>query len=206
MNHTTLLLKNFNWRMLLMRLAVNMLALLITLLVTPKVFFVDRGLGSWLLMAVTLGVLNTLIKPIIQFLTLRFIFITGGLVLILINATLLYLLSWLLPNQFGVDSLLWAIVAGAVLGLTSAFLDNLFGLTSPIVSDKYPEIRQRVKDRQFYRVQAELSRIEVQKSGPARELAVARAMVMDAATAPTAVGAQEGKTAVSNTLDGEDGN
>jgi putative membrane protein len=186
LNHTAVLLKNFNWRMLLMRLVVNMLALLFTVLVTPKVFFVDRGLGAWLLMAVTLGILNTLIKPIIQFLTLRFIFITSGMVLILINAVLLYLLSWLLPDQFGVDSLLWAFVAGAVLGLTSAFLENLLGLTPPIVSDKYPEIRQRVKDRQLYRTQAELSRLEAQKSGAARELAVAKALVMDRVAEPLA--------------------
>lgn len=179
MNHKAQLLKNFNWRMLLMRLVVNMLALLFTVLVTPRVYFVDRGLGAWLLMAVTLGVLNTLIKPIIQFLTLRFIFITGGLILILINVLLLYLLSWLLPNQFGVDSLLWAIVAGVLLGLSSAFLENLLGLTPPIVSDKYPEIRQRVKDRQFYRVQTELSRIETQKTGAAPELAVTPAMIRE---------------------------
>jgi putative membrane protein len=186
LNHTAVLLKNFNWRMLLMRLVVNMVALLFTVLVTPKVFFVDRGLGAWLLMAIVLGALNTLIKPIIQFLTLRFIFITGGLVLILINATLLYLLAWLLPNQFGVESLLWAIVAGAVLGLSSAFLENFLGLTPPIVSDKYPEIRQRVKDRQLYRTQAELSRLEAQKSGAARELAVAKALVMDRVAEPLA--------------------
>lgn len=178
MNETAVLFRNFNWRMLLMRLLVNMLTLLITVLVIPKIYFVDRSLGAWLLMAVMLGFLNALVKPIVQFLTLRFIFITGGLVLFLINAVVLYLLSWLLPTLFEITSILWAVVAGAVLGLSSTFLENLFGLTSPIVSDKYPEIRQRVKDRQFHRVQAELSRIESQNPGAAPELLVATPIEM----------------------------
>ncbi len=185
MRDKTLFVNNFNWRMLLMRVLVNMLALLMTVLIVPKVYFVDRSLGSWILMSVGLGVLNALIKPIIQFLTLRFIFITAGSVLIIINSIMLYLLAWLLPNQFAVASLLWAIVAGAVLGLSSTFLENLLGLTPPIVSDKYPEIRQRVKDRQFYRMQAELSNIGVQKGGTARELAAARTIVVDTNPAVT---------------------
>lgn len=180
MRDKALLIKNFNWRMLLMRILVNMLALLVTVLIVPNVYFVDRSLSAWIVMAVGLGVLNALIKPIIQFLTLRFIFITVGLVLIIINSIILYMLAWLLPNQFAVASLLWAIVAGAVLGLSSAFLENLLGLTPPIVSDKYPEIRQRVKDRQFYKVQAELSRIESRSAGTSRELAAAKAIVVDA--------------------------
>lgn len=185
MRDKTLFVNNFNWRMLLMRVLVNMLALLVTVLVVPNVYFVNRSLGSWILMAVILGVLNTLIKPIIQFLTLRFIFITVGLVLIIINTIILYLLAWLLPSLFAVASLFWAIIAGAVLGLSSSFLENLLGLTPPIVSDKYPEIRQQVKDRQFYRMQAELSKIGVQKGGTARELAAARTIVVDTNPAVT---------------------
>lgn len=37
MKRTTLLAKNFNWRMLLVRIVVNMLALLITLLFVPHI-------------------------------------------------------------------------------------------------------------------------------------------------------------------------
>jgi uncharacterized membrane protein YvlD (DUF360 family) len=57
--------------MLLMRVLVNILALLVPVLVVPIVYFVKCSLGSWILMAVILGVLNALIKPIIQFLTLH---------------------------------------------------------------------------------------------------------------------------------------
>jgi putative membrane protein len=168
--------RSFNWRMLLMRFIVNLAALTITLLLVPKINLVDRTLASWLWLALMLGLLNTFIKPIIQVLTLRFIFATTGLIVILINAFILLLLSWLFP-QYLQANFFWALVAGAVLGLTATFLESLFGLTPPVVSEKYPEIRQRVKDRQFYRTQAELARIQAREASGTRELTTAKAIV-----------------------------
>lgn len=179
MKAKVLLAKGLNWRMLLMRFVVNLVALTITLLAVPQINLVKQELGAWLWLALMLGVLNTFVKPILQVLTLRFIFATTGLVVILINAFILLLLSWIFP-QLIQASLLWALVGGAVLGLTATFLENLFGLTPPIVSEKYPEIRQRVKDRQFYRTQAELARLEARKAagaGGPLELTTAQAIV-----------------------------
>jgi putative membrane protein len=187
MKEKTLLGRGLNWRMLLMRFVVNLVALTITLLIVPRINLVVRDLATWLWLALMLGLLNTFIKPIVQVLTLRFIFATTGLVVILINAFILLLLSWLFPRYIQV-SLLWALVGGAVLGITATFLENLFGLTPPIVSERYPEIRQRVKDRQFYRTQAELARIEARKSGKALELTTAKA-VAAAAVGAVAQGA-----------------
>jgi hypothetical protein len=98
-----------------------------------------------------LGLLNAVVKPIIAFLTLRFIFVTGGLVLALIIGLILCILAWLFPARLQVDTLLAALLGGLVLGLSSAFLEALLGLNPPIVAEKYPEIRERIKDRQFYR-------------------------------------------------------
>lgn len=180
MERTRLFARNFNWRMLLMRVVVNMLALLVILLFVPHINLVTRSIGAWVLLALALGVLNAFVKPVIQVLTLRFIFATAGLVLILINSAVLLLLSWLFPSLIQVGGIIWALVGGAVIGIVTAFLENLLGMTQPIVSDKYPEIRQRVKDRQFYRTQAELARIEAQKQGVARQLALAKVMVAGA--------------------------
>ena len=154
MNRHLRLKHSFNWRMMLMRILVNMLALSFTALVVPQIYFVSRSLLAWLALAVGLGILNAVIKPVVQFLALRFIFVTVGLVLVVINAIILYMLSWLMPDQFAVDSLLWAVVGGLVLGLVSAFLENLLGLSPPIVSEKYPELRRRVQDRRFHRTVA----------------------------------------------------
>ena len=139
--------RQFNWRFLLVRILVNALALAITAAILPKIYFVDTSIGNWLLMAFMLGVLNALLKPVLQFLTLQFIFVTYGLVVVLVNALLLWLLSLLFPNRFAVDSLLWVLVGGLVLGLLSSFLESLLGLTMPIVPDEPPELRLQVEEK-----------------------------------------------------------
>jgi putative membrane protein len=180
MTRTRLLARNYNWRMLLIRLVVNMLALLFTAFIVPNIAFIDRRLIVWIALALTLGLLNTLIKPLIQLVTLQFLFASGGLLVVLINAVILLIVAWLFPESFAVSGLFAALVGGAVIGLVSAFLESLLGLTPPIVSEKYPEIRQRVRDRQFYRTQAELARIEGRSRGTGREIAKARVLVAGA--------------------------
>ena len=141
------ILRQFNWRFLLVRIVVNALALAVTAAVTPKIYFVDKSVWSWLLIAVMLGILNALLKPVLQFLTLRFLFVTYGLVIVLVNTLILLLLSFLFPVRFAVDNLLWALVGGLVLGLISSFLESLLGLTMPIVPDEPPELRQQVEEQ-----------------------------------------------------------
>ena len=140
-------LKQFNWRFLLVRILVNAIALAITAAVTPKIYFVDKSVWSWLLMAFMLGVLNALLKPILQFLTLPFIFVTYGMVVVLVNSLLLWLLSLLFPNYFAVENVLWLLVGGLVLGLLSSFLESLLGLTMPIVPDEPADLRQQVEEQ-----------------------------------------------------------
>jgi putative membrane protein len=127
--------KQFNWRFLLVRIVVNAIALALTAAIMPKIYFVDKTLGSWLLMALMLGVLNALLKPVLQFLTLQFIFVTYGLVIVLVNSLLLWLLSLLFPNRFAVENRWWLLLGGLALGLLSSFLESLLGLTMPIVPD-----------------------------------------------------------------------
>jgi hypothetical protein len=95
-------------------------------------------------MALVLGVLNGLVKPVVQFLTLPFIFATSGVVIVLINAGLLWFLSVLFPKQFAVDGIAWALLGGLVIGLLGSFLESLLGVTPPIVPEKYSPLRQQI--------------------------------------------------------------
>ena len=130
-----------------MRILVNAIALAVTAAVTPKIYFVDKTVWSWLLMALMLGVLNALLKPILQFLTLQFLFVTFGLVVVVVNTLILLLLAFLFPARFAVDNLLWALVGGLVLGLISSFLESLLGLSMPIVPDEPAELRDRIEEQ-----------------------------------------------------------
>ena len=69
----------------------------------------------------------------------------------MINGVILWSLSWLFPTLVQRRHIFSALLGGLVLGLSSAFLEALLGLNPPIVAEKYPEIRERIKDRQFYR-------------------------------------------------------
>jgi putative membrane protein len=140
-------LKQFNPRFFVVRLLVNAIAVAITAAVTPKIYFVDKSVWSWLLIAAMLGVLNAVLKPVLQFLTLQFLFVTYGLVIVLINTLILLLLSFLFPARFAVDNVWWALVGGLVLGLLSSFLESLLGLTMPIVPDEPPELRKQVEEQ-----------------------------------------------------------
>ena len=140
-------LRQFNWRFLLVRILVNSMALVFTTAILPKIYFVDKTITSLLLMAFMLGVLNAVLKPLLQFLTLQFIFVTYGLVIVLVNALLLWLLAWLFPDRFAAESLLWLLVGGLVLGLSSSFLESLLGLTMPIVPDEPAALRRQLEEQ-----------------------------------------------------------
>lgn len=140
-------LGQFNWRFLLVRILVNAIALVITAAIVPKIYFVDKSIWNLLLMAFTLGVLNAFLKPILEVLTLQFIFATYGLVLVLINTLILSLLSFIFPARFAVTNLWWALAGGLVLGLLSSFLEGLLGLSMPIVPDEPPDLRRQVEEQ-----------------------------------------------------------
>ncbi len=76
-------------------IAVNALALYGLTLVTPEVL-VTGGVKFFIVGGVVLGAANVFIKPIIKILSLPLIFLTGGLFLIVINAFMLWFLSYFL--------------------------------------------------------------------------------------------------------------
>ena len=144
-------LRHFNWRVLLIRLLVYGLALTLTAIVIPDIYFVEKRIYALVIITVGLGLLNAIVRPILQFLTLPFVFATYGFVLVAINTIILYLLAWLFPNIFAVTSFWWALVGGAVIAILSSFLESLLGVTVPIVPDEQVELRRRLaeEDRNF---------------------------------------------------------
>jgi putative membrane protein len=170
MNRIRLWKHNFNPRMFVVRILVNMLSLLFTVAILPNVWFVDRRIIVWIFLSLMLGLLNAFVKPVIAFLTLRFIFATAGLVLAVINGLILAMLGWLFPTLINVNGLIPALLGGLLLGLASAVMEALLGLNPPIVAEKYPAIRERIKDRQFYRNEMVPKRIAARTLPQAGEL------------------------------------
>jgi putative membrane protein len=116
----------------LLRLLVNAAALavatwLISGITLTGTDTTDRVI-SLLIVALIFGVINAILKPIFKLVTLPLVLLTLGLFLIVINALLLMLTSWL-SGEFGlgwtVDGF-WPAVWGSVIISIVSFLLNAF--------------------------------------------------------------------------------
>ena len=127
----------------LVRLAVNALAVAITVAILPGIQLapdVDNRLITilvYLILGGLFGLINALIRPLVLLVTGSLVIWTMGLFTFLINGLLFYLLSCLSPNLMVINypGLLWMIVAGAIMAVTVTFLEAIFGLDSPVIDD-----------------------------------------------------------------------
>ena len=120
----------FNWRVALIRIPINGLVLALTALILPSMHM-ERGIMSFLIVGLVFGILNAVLRPVLQFFTLPLIFATSGLIIILINAMLLWVLEWLLPELVWFDNLMVVLFAALIVGLLVLILESLFGVTPP---------------------------------------------------------------------------
>ena len=120
---------------LLIRLAINSLALWLTTLIVPGVSVTPFAPGdtlavvlTYLLVALIFGVVNGVIGNFIRIVAFPVYILTFGLIAIVVNALLLLLVSWisgLIGFGLHVDSFLWAGVFGA---LVLALLSWIIGI------------------------------------------------------------------------------
>ena len=84
---------------------------------------------TMLIVAAIFGLVNAVVKPIFVFVTSPLLLITLGLFLLVINAALLMLTSWVCAQMgvpWGVDGF-WDAVLGALFVSTVSFILNSFG-------------------------------------------------------------------------------
>ena len=119
----------FNLKRFILRLAINIIAILVAVSIVPGLRLEAQwwGLAA---VAFIFGLINTGIRPLLLLLTLPFVVLTLGLFMLLINALMLYLTSWL-AEGFGIrlviDSFVSAILGGLVISVISTVLSLLSG-------------------------------------------------------------------------------
>ncbi|MBQ9218786.1 MAG: phage holin family protein [Muribaculaceae bacterium] len=72
-----------------------------------------------MLVALVLGLINTLVRPIVKLLALPINILTLGLFTLVINALMVMLCSWVVSSHFKVDSFLWALAFSIVMALVN---------------------------------------------------------------------------------------
>ena len=124
---------HFNIKVMIMRVLLNGITLAVTVFLLPGVKAVNPSLISFLILGAIFGLLNALIKPILQVITLPYLFASYGLVVIIINSVVLIVLALLAPELIVMESILGVVAAGAIVGVLGGFLESIFGVTPPIL-------------------------------------------------------------------------
>ncbi|MGB3480849.1 MAG: phage holin family protein [Mycobacterium sp.] len=119
----------------LIRSALTGFALWVVTLVVPGISFVGGDstatrVGIILVVAIIFGLVNAIIKPIVQLIALPLYILTLGLIHVVINALMLWITSWITRNTthwgLDVDEFWWTAIWGAiVLSLVSWALSLL---------------------------------------------------------------------------------
>jgi len=101
---------------LIIRWIINTLALFVVVTIVPGFHY--HSIVSLAIAAAVLGLLNAIVRPILFVLTLPLTIVTLGLFLVVLNAIMLEMTSWVVPG-FRINGFGWAIVGAVVLGIIS---------------------------------------------------------------------------------------
>ncbi|NYT82680.1 phage holin family protein [Alcaligenaceae bacterium] len=102
----------------------NAVALLIVAYILPGITV--ASFGSALIAALVLGLLNTLVKPVLILLTLPITIVTLGLFLLVLNALVFWFAGSVLKG-FQVNGFWWALLGAFVYSIVSGLLSRLLG-------------------------------------------------------------------------------
>lgn len=124
----------------IIRLLVYTCAVLITAWLLPGVTVENFVTG--LMVAISLAILNTFIRPVLIWLTIPVTIVTLGFFLLVINALIILLIGSVIPG-FVVDGFWWALLFSVILSIIAA----IFGTSSTSIvrrheyekpNDNYP--------------------------------------------------------------------
>jgi len=83
-----------------------------------------KSFGTAIIVAIVLGVLNAILKPILQFLSFPITVVTFGLFLLVIN-TVIILLTSALVGSFHVENFWWALLFSIVMSIVVSILEAI---------------------------------------------------------------------------------
>jgi putative membrane protein len=120
---------------------VNALALAVVVAILPAIReYAAHPVLGYLFLGAVFGLLNAFLKPAIQFLAFPLLLGSMGLVVVLVDVLVFWLLERLTPLLRTTGPLwarpLWVVLAGVLVGLLSGVLDNILGLVPPISADQ----------------------------------------------------------------------
>lgn len=108
--------------MILVNWIINALVIMVAAYLLPGVH-VENYLTA-LVLALVMGILNILVKPVLIFLTLPITILTFGFFLFVVNALMVVVASHIVPG-FSVDGFMWAVLFSVVISAINLVLPKI---------------------------------------------------------------------------------
>jgi len=106
---------------LLLQILISSVAVYFTAWLLPGVSV--KSFGASILVAIILGVLNAILKPILQFLSFPITILTFGLFLLVINTVIILIASWLM-SSFHVENFWWALLFSVIMSIVVSIMES----------------------------------------------------------------------------------
>jgi putative membrane protein len=106
---------------------INTAAVLVAAAILHNHITYENKLENLLIASLLLGILNAFVRPILMLIALPLLIFTLGLFTLVINALLLYYVSYLLGPMFHVDSFHYAFLGALIISVISIALNVLTG-------------------------------------------------------------------------------
>lgn len=106
---------------LILEIIISSIAVYFTAWLLPGISV--KSFGSAIIVAVVLGILNAVLKPILQFISFPITVITFGLFLLVIN-TVIILLASAVVGSFHVENFWWALLFSIIMSIVVSILES----------------------------------------------------------------------------------
>ena len=104
---------------------VSAAALLIAATIVPHVHV--NGFAGAVVAALLIAILNAALPPLVAAIRLPFALVSGFVIVLVLDAVMLYIASAITPGAIQVDSFFWALVAALIASAVTVTLDVVFG-------------------------------------------------------------------------------
>jgi putative membrane protein len=86
-----------------------------------------RSFGAALVVALVLGLINALIRPVLVFFSIPLLLVTLGLFMLVINALLLQFAAWMVDG-FAVQSFWWAVLGSLCISVVAWLMNAVLNI------------------------------------------------------------------------------
>lgn len=107
---------------LILQIIISSIAVYFTAWLLPGISV--KSFGSAILVAIVLGILNAVLKPVLQFLSFPITVLTLGLFLLVINTVIILIASAIVGN-FHVENFWWALLFSIIMSIVVSIFESL---------------------------------------------------------------------------------